>query len=343
MRLLIHAGHFKTGTTAFQHALRVHRDLLGARGILVPHMPDGNHGYVLNPLHPVRFDKRMHALSDELARAEARGVNWAVVSAEVLSHLPAEALSQIQQRLQRWPIDVLLVIRPWDTALIARYAQNIWAGDAIGFPDWVQEINRGAFGHPDADYALVMQRLAVSLGPLHVRPYGADAAWNAMFEIIGQNAPSIDAMPETGMLSNRRLAWPDRELLRWANAVLGAQVMRPPAAKHAQARYPQSRPEPLLARERIDSLEERVPELVRAAKEHLKRNATSCDWWPEVRETVAALDEQMRAMLDSHAHITGRLPSAAEVQRNAAPEVIVHDATWAHPLLTSLSHHLVNE
>ena len=81
MKVFLHIGTDKTGSTAIQQHLYVDRQWLLARGAYVPLTglgKDNGHQMLLNTM----ADEQMSCMADELATAEADGFTYAIISWE---------------------------------------------------------------------------------------------------------------------------------------------------------------------------------------------------------------------------------------------------------------------
>lgn len=330
MRILLHAGHFKTGSTALQVALGRQRDDLLGQGVLVPHTPRGNHGYLLNPLHAQRFQQAMSQLRQEIYAATLQGVNWTVLSAEVLSYLHPSQLQELACALADWPIEVLLVLRPWRDYLPARYAQNVFSGDSQGLAQWLQQLPEE--GHPDADFALVLQRLARITNALHVVPYGPDAALLALGRCLGLAEQWWQPAEQSEAPINSRMDWLERELLRFCNGHIGPLLGRSPDAKNRQAVEPWRAEPQILARD-----------FVRSEREKRVAWVDNLSSWIQPRAQRVCMAELLRAeRVEGWAlRLQANLPAACadqwEMQAFAhlgtAEETLIEERFWAEPAL----------
>lgn len=252
MQIILHCGHFKTGTTAFQSELARRRSRLLAAGVFVPGAPKGNHGYLLNPRRAERLRSLSGALREELHRAQSAGARYAVMSAEVMAHLNENQLEMVRSVLQPWPVLPVLVLRPWATALPSRYTQNVVSGDWQSLPAWLGSLAIAGQRHPDADFSLVVHRLRRVFGAVWVAPYGQDAALEMLSTLI-PDVRRLDRMGDRAPVENRSMPWQRREMLRFVNAVVGASLGRRHDAKNAQAAGCSEEFFPLLLRPWLES------------------------------------------------------------------------------------------
>lgn len=334
MRILLHAGHFKTGTTAFQQALNRHKDALWRDGVLVPEMPRGNHGYVINPLHPERFTQRMAVLYEEIAQAEAQGARWTILSAEVLAHLKPKHLAQIREALARWPIEAMVVLRAWSEFLPSRYTQNVRGGDFIGFDDWLSEITATGHGHPDTNFSLVLQRLGAVFDQVCVCSYVAGAPWGHFLQRV--EVPAIS--PSTGALSvaaNPRMSWVDREVLRYVNVVAAREDGRSPASKHARAADPDQVAAPVGKYPTLQTLREHHPAVDRDVRATIQARRYDLDWWWRIEPSAKRWLTQLQGTFDERIVAMDDVLSLASPA--TGPEPVIADSVWREPAFSRLA------
>lgn len=87
--LVFHGGHYKTGTTSLQHALRASEDGLRAAGILYPRGPadgqysDVQHADLLSDCFSGRHDRVERYLAETVETARAQGCRTVLLSTEL--------------------------------------------------------------------------------------------------------------------------------------------------------------------------------------------------------------------------------------------------------------------
>ncbi len=160
MRLILHAGTHKTGTTSIQKALSCNRGWLRAHGLFYPVLPpfEGNrpHHNFSHALASGRPEDmvKAHAFIDAI-EAEAKEGETVILSSEAIyRHVPGGAgfaglvasdyrekreayLRSLAGLLERFDVDVVLCFRDygyflsWLHRLVTR--ENVWQGDAATF------------------------------------------------------------------------------------------------------------------------------------------------------------------------------------------------------------------
>ncbi len=147
--IYIHAGHYKTGTTAVQRLLANHRARLADGGVFYPDMPENfsklfggvQHGPMLLFRTPGGVERR---------RAYWRGVTSAfasgpyhsmVVSGEALSGATREEWRLLLECFGGFETHIVLCLRHWNGFMRSRYQSNILCGDSQIFPGYLKNLD----------------------------------------------------------------------------------------------------------------------------------------------------------------------------------------------------------
>ena len=134
MKIILHAGTHKTGTTSFQTALRRNAGRLRATGTAVMVTPrQANAG------DPGRFDPGWLRLQADAARAD--GMARLVLSHEVISTLSADALSALLSALGGTEFRYVVAFRHWTSFLPSRWRQNCKRRDAQSFQRFLARLD----------------------------------------------------------------------------------------------------------------------------------------------------------------------------------------------------------
>lgn len=217
MKILLHGGHFKTGTTSFQSLLAREAAGLRALGIYVPSAPRGNHGF------PLR--KAMLGSNDQLLRqlehAERSGARWCILSAEVVAHFDEQEFARLAELLNRWPVRLYFVLRHWNSFLPARYAQNIRRCDYLSWSQFLDEMQIHGDAHPDANFALLISRGRILSDDIQLCAYETDAAARKILIEAGVASETVGSMLNQPLSLNRSYSWDFVEILRLVNSVIG--------------------------------------------------------------------------------------------------------------------------
>jgi len=294
MHVYLHAGHFKTGTTAFQQLLQQHGAALRQQAIYVPSMPHGNHGYHLQ--RDAATDEMGAGLAAELAHASAQGFASCILSAEVVSHFDEAELAALGRLLAPYPTTLVLVLRHWYSFLPSRYAQNVRRCDAMRADQYVERLIVDGVRHPDASYGLIVERAQQVFTEICVLPYEADAAARSILARAGVDAAEVARMIAATPPANVSLDAELTEIIRAANALVCAHLGLPPDQKYAQV-FRRARPITVL---NLDSwlpawLQQR-PEAHAALRDVVRRHACTvdlgalhasiADWWAHLQRTA---------------------------------------------------------
>lgn len=185
MRLTLHIGATKTGSSAFQRHCARRRDALAEAGVLYPEqgLVSGAHHLVAACLHPTarglhraffrEIDRTgaemLHQFAAEIiADAERAGAEDILLSSEYLwGAFPETFYEEWLAAFHGLEVRVLAVVRRQDDWAQSSYLQGVKNGLAESFPDWWAR--RSAQAHFGADFAAVLRPWAEALGPGNVR------------------------------------------------------------------------------------------------------------------------------------------------------------------------------
>ena len=148
MRIFLHTGVWKTGSTAIQTFLSKNADELSKRGMLIPDYARNMHEY--NHLFErlvARDEEGVQTVAETLARDIASSnPDTVIISSEHFWHAPPDVIERVATMLRQFSDDIRVIayIRPQDDMWASLYAQqakffrvrsthNIWGnGDYIG-------------------------------------------------------------------------------------------------------------------------------------------------------------------------------------------------------------------
>jgi hypothetical protein len=124
MKIILHIGTDKTGSTAIQKHLYVNRQWLLARGVYVPLTclgKDNSHGGLLSTME----QQQMICMAEELAIAASEGYDSAVISWEGMCYMSAPEIEQLVNMLPAENCWLLVYLREQADIVQTGYLQEI--------------------------------------------------------------------------------------------------------------------------------------------------------------------------------------------------------------------------
>tara|TARA_R110000851_G_scaffold302714_2_gene460044 strand:- start:23416 stop:24276 length:861 start_codon:yes stop_codon:yes gene_type:complete len=220
MKIIIHAGRHKTGTTYLQQFLGMNASLLLKDfGILYPE--SGRNKY-FNYHHEffqglVTGGNEEKAIINEL-KQEIEETNPEIVlfSSEYLSRssIQNKELNTIKECLPETDIEIIFYLRRQDNFLCSRYAEQVKRG-LLAYPDTIWDINA------ELDYFKFLERYAYVFGNsnLNVRSYD-QAIESGLVEDFSEclGEPRLAQLPRPPVGANNRLPWRYLNFLWYANS-----------------------------------------------------------------------------------------------------------------------------
>ena len=154
LRVVIHGGMHKTGTTSLQRVLAAHRPLLDEHGIFYPGTVD-DHGLML----AVQWkDWSPTPIVEAIAQAGRIGTHTLFLSGETVSVLTAEQMRRLADCFRGHEIVFVFCFRHWNDYLPSRWSQYSRRRDSQPFGDYIENISRADAAHIDWRYDLVLER-----------------------------------------------------------------------------------------------------------------------------------------------------------------------------------------
>lgn len=147
--LIFHGGHYKTGTTSLQHALRASEAGLAAAGILYPHgLPDAQftdvqHADLVTDCFTGKFDRVEAYLAQVAADAKAKNCGTVLLSSEL-----STSFHRFPDQFKRWleiaqrhfaQVRYVFVVRDAPSYATSMYRELIKSGRASFHFDMVKE------------------------------------------------------------------------------------------------------------------------------------------------------------------------------------------------------------
>lgn len=225
MRVIIHAGPQKTGTTYLQTALTALADRLAADGIRYLRTAGG--GTLRNtyrtPIAESLARRPLPDIAKEFVEARAAGVQTLLISSEKLAGLDARILAPLRDATRLDAVEVVFYSRRWSDRLPAQWSQFVIGGVAKTLPDWLDgELSRG-LQSPYLNNARLWQRWADLFGRSAIRlvAYDVLAATRTpllehfLRDVVGWSGDT--SLGDARLRSRPRFSMIETELLRAIN------------------------------------------------------------------------------------------------------------------------------
>ncbi|CAB4932453.1 unannotated protein [freshwater metagenome] len=131
LRVIVHAGTHKTGTTAIQQSLQANRTAYAAAGVAVPESVGAGHRSLLVPAH--RGWSPDHLLA-EIQKATDSHAETLVLSSEAVFCMADEELHALTALIGRDRLTFVMTVRHLSTFLPSRWAQDCRRRDSHSLP-----------------------------------------------------------------------------------------------------------------------------------------------------------------------------------------------------------------
>lgn len=223
VKVVLHAGMHKTGTTSFQNWLSKLEDV----GVFVtpPFM---------NARNPRLFDSRL--IAQRLGELERAGCERVIVSQEAISLLDPNQLRRLREALEAGgatSFSYVVAIRHWCGFLPSRWRQNCRRRDAQPFGRFLHDLRKDAARRVDAGFDIVLEN-AARAGFEDVRVISYEAAARsgdrgviaALAAACGVPAPPEEAV-ERSLRANASSGDEEMDMLRLFNGVRSEMEGRP--------------------------------------------------------------------------------------------------------------------
>lgn len=223
MRLILHIGPHKTGTTYLQANLAHHRDRLASAGYFYPRIgttaviPTSHFG-----LYQAIKERMPTAIAD-LAEIATSECHTAILSAEDFSILTADEMSVFRDKF--FPISVVYYYRPWPKLIASGIQQDIRSGNKAPVPELLMRHLNRPMHSPTINPDVVLQRFLACVSP-DIRIVSFDRAV-AGKKILASflEAAAIDVdLPEEDVHRNVSSSPVETEIVRIANIVHNGQI-----------------------------------------------------------------------------------------------------------------------
>lgn len=224
MKVILHIGPHKTGTTAIQTFMNLNREALCRCGVAYPSWTEGeynHHGLVHGLRTPGLFDATVARLHDAIRHAASAGCRCCVFSSEMFVEHEVP-IGAVKEALCEHDVHVLAYIRRPDHLYASAYAQLV-REDLVRRQEPIHE---GEAGY-DVSYATVFPKWMSHFPPggLVIAPFDR-LQWpdgNLLLDfarMIGIESVAGLTLADPRLLGNRSLPAAIVEVVRESNAVL---------------------------------------------------------------------------------------------------------------------------
>lgn len=153
MKVVIHGGMFKTGTTSLQSSLAQSSDLLETEGIIYPLTSINQHSVLLNARNP----KWNTDILNELAvSANKKGFHTLLLSGESVCALSKPQLTQLIACFKPYPVELVFTFRHWAGYLPSRWKQSCLRRDSQPFDNYLHNVLTPSLNHFDIHFDKIL-------------------------------------------------------------------------------------------------------------------------------------------------------------------------------------------
>ena len=178
LRVVIHIGPQKTGTTYLQRRLQHVRKRLEKSGIIchLPHDSErGLPGGARHRLAGMLIDGSAGAFAQEVAEIRAQGWHCLLISSESLARRTRAQLAPLAEIFAPDQVEIYAYCRRWSDRLPSHWWQNIATGGTVPFPDWFGTVVNGGTGNSILNESLIWRNWAELFGRAAVHLISYDA------------------------------------------------------------------------------------------------------------------------------------------------------------------------
>lgn len=156
MKIFVHIGMHKTGSTSIQHFFCSQRDQLNDLLVEYPRTKNNliHHDDLLN----LRFEstKKLKSILQRISGSEIKKV---ILSAEAVSVLNEQETLQLHNcLLQFGDVTYILILRDWSGYLPSRYQQNCKRRDTQTFSEFINSLVNHDTPHHDLYYEIIIEK-----------------------------------------------------------------------------------------------------------------------------------------------------------------------------------------
>ena len=235
-RIVIHAGFFKTGTTALQSSLAANRKKLLENGVLYPTLSSADSSRSTGQHRAAWALKGRHwgwedgggtvtpiEVWDKLAGKLNDFEGTSLFSSEFLAELTRDDVERMSKDLKADKIEVVFTLRPLVKMLPSQYIQSLKYGMRLNYEDWLERIFNGGedkvqwrtfwtrHDHPDVIKRWVDVFGAENVTLLVVDETQPNLIYETFSELLSLPNDLLKPVEEKGL--NRSLTWEEICLL----------------------------------------------------------------------------------------------------------------------------------
>jgi hypothetical protein len=222
MRVIIHGGMFKTGTTSLQKILKNNCVYLERKGIRYPETASGQHSYILDVRSPSWDPGQLREIA---VNAEKDRMNILFLSGEVVSSFSANDFRRLTGCFSSWRVEYIFCFRHWSTYLPSRWSQNCIRRDSQTLETYLSFVMNPGIEHFDVRYDLILDRASGS-GDVKVKAVSWDqavavyqTAATGVLRAAMVDPEIIEYLAREPVMLNQRLSITDVELCRILNGI----------------------------------------------------------------------------------------------------------------------------
>lgn len=230
-RLVVHAGFFKTGTTALQTSFIHHREELLSHNILYPKLgATGQHraAWALSGRHWGWENQggkvTPRSVWDNIIKELNAYPETALLSSEFLAELLPEHIDSMKNDIKADATTIVFTLRPLVKMLASQYQQSLKYGMRIDYSEWLdrvlndktETIQNQTFWRRHHHPSVIERWVRVFGAPAVTVIVGDETEPDFIFKSFNDDVLKLQEriltqIPESGL--NRSLTWPEIQLL----------------------------------------------------------------------------------------------------------------------------------